>query len=270
MRAAPLAAGLLLAAAAGEAHAQAASVRGPDEVRRLVAADRYAEARRALRGWWAASGDTATGARRASGLYLRAVLTDSLPAAEGDLLRVAVEHPFAPEADDALLRLAHVRLLRGDPAGAAGHLDRLAADHPQSPLRAPAFALLGRVRASAARVASIPARSAPQSQPPRASPVRESAPASAAPRKPQPARREPASGGGRFTVEVAAERSVTGAAGTRDRLRARGFSSFLVVDGDDATVRVRSGSFPTRDGAEALAGRLRDAGYQPTVLPGGG
>jgi cell division septation protein DedD len=71
-------------------------------------------------------------------------------------------------------------------------------------------------------------------------------------------------------VEVAAEGSMAGASGTRDRLKARGFNSFLVVDGDDSTVRVRLGNFPTRDAAESLAGRLRDAGYLPTVLPSGG
>ena len=63
---------------------------------------------------------------------------------------------------------------------------------------------------------------------------------------------------------------MAGASGTRERLRARGFNSFLVVDGDDSTVRVRLGNFPTRDAAESLAGRLRDAGYLPTVLPSGG
>lgn len=267
MRAALLAAGLLLAAA-GEAHAQAAAARGPDEVRRLVEADRYPEARRALRAWWAASGDSATGARRASGLYLRAVLTDSLPAAERDLLRVVVEHPLAPESDDALLRLAHVRLLRGDSAGAAAHLDRLATDFPQSPLRAPGVALLGRLRSTKVRVAAAPPRTVPPA--PRATPARASAPAAAAPTPPRPARRGPAPRAGRYTVEVAAEGSMAGASGTRERLRARGFSSFLVVDGDDSTVRVRLGNFPTRDAAESLAGRLRDAGYRPTVLPSGG
>ena len=262
MRAALLAAGLLLAAAAGEAHAQAAAARGPDEVRRLVEADRYPEARRALRAWWAASGDTATGARRASALYLRAVLTDSLPASERDLLRVVVEHPLAPESDDALLRLAHVRLLRGDSAGAAAHLDRLATDFPQSPLRAPGLALLGRLRPAEVRVASAP--------PQRSTSARAAVPAAATPPQPRPARREIVPARSRYTVEVAAEGSMAGASGTRERLRARGFSSFLVVDGDDSTVRVRLGNFPTRDAAESLAGRLRDAGYQPTVLPSGG
>lgn len=276
MRAALVAAGLLLAAAAGQAHAQAALARGPDEVRRLVDADRYPDARRALRAWWAASGDTATGARRASALYLSAVLTDSLPAAERDLLRVVVEHPLAPESDDALLRLAHVRLLRGDSVGAATHLDRLATDFPQSPLRAPGLALLGRLRSAEVRVASAPPRlAAPPTQ--RSTTARAPAPRGtsaatgtpASPASARPARREAAPRLSRYTVEVAAEGSMAGASGTRERLRARGFSSFLVVDGDDSTVRVRLGNFPTRDAAESLAGRLRDAGYLPTVLPSG-
>jgi cell division septation protein DedD len=269
MRAALLAAGLLLAAAAGQAHAQTSAARGPDEVRRLVEADRYPEARRALRAWWAASGDTATGARRASALYLRAVLTDSLPAAERDLLRVVVEHPLAPESDDALLRLAHVRLLRGDSAGAAAHLDRLATDFPQSPLRAPGLTLLGRLRRAEARVASAQPRAAAP-PPERSTATRAPASAAATTSQPRPTRREIAPARSRYTVEVAAEGSMAGASGTRERLRARGFNSFLVVDGDDSTVRVRLGNFPTRDAAESLAGRLRDAGYRPTVLPSGG
>lgn len=97
------------------------------------------------------------------------------------------------------------------------------------------------------------------------------APPPASRREAQSARREPARREGpRYTVEVASASSVTGAAGTRERLRAGGFSSSPVVDGDDATVRVRLGSFPTRDAAESLARRLRDAGHQPTVLPAGG
>lgn|GEM_PF-6963043 len=259
MKRSAIAAALLLAAGHTSAAGQAAT--GPDEVRRLVGADRYADARAALRAWWGAAGDTATGDRRAAALYLRAVLTDSLDAAERDLLRVAVEHPLAPDADDALLRLAHVRLVRGDSAGAAGHLERLAADHPQSPHRSAGLALLAALRPTARPSGST--ASAPPS-PPQGARAPERAPASAA------ATRPPAPRTDRFTVEVSSQRSVAAASELRDALRAKGFTAFLVMVGDDATVRVRVGDFPTRDAAAPMATRLRRAGYRPTVVPVGG
>ena len=266
MRAGPLAAGCLLLASA--AHAQGAgSPRDPAEVRRLVDADRYGEARAALRGWWAASGDTVTGDRRAAALYLRAVLSDSLDAAERDLLRVAVEHPLAPEADDALHRLAHSRLARGDSAGAALHLQRLGSDFPGSPHREPGLALLSRLRRAGIAVASsAPAPSRP-AQP--TAPAPASAGRSAA-AEPGSGAIGPAAQAERYTVQVATERVIANAARLRDALRAKGFDAFLVVIGDDGTVRVRVGDFSSREAADRETGRLRRAGYRGTVVEAGG
>ncbi len=261
MTRAVLAAALLLAAGYTPAGAQAST--GPDEVRRLVGADRYSDARAALRAWWGASGDTATGDRRAAALYLRAVLTDSLDAAERDLLRVAVEHPLSPDADDALLRLAHVRLVRGDSAGAAGHLERLAGDHPQSPHRESGLALLARLR-PAGRPSSSSASTPPAPSPGSRTPAPERTPSSAT------ASRPPAPQADRFTVEVSSQRSVAAASELRDALRAKGFTAFLVMVGDDGTVRVRVGDYPNREAAAPMATRLRRAGYRPTVVPVGG
>ncbi|HEV2149159.1 MAG TPA: SPOR domain-containing protein, partial [Longimicrobiaceae bacterium] len=219
----------------------------------------YAEARTALRAWWAAAGDTATGDRRAAGLYLRAVLSDSLDAAERDLLRVSVEHPLAPDADDAVLRLAHVRLARRDSAGAASYLERLAADFPQSPHRAPALQQLARLRPAARTAASAPPNTPPasaQAPPPQSREL---------PREPA-ATGDPAARGETFTIQLASERSVARAAALRDRLRTAGFDAVVTMVGDDSTIRVRVGSFPSREAAAPTVARLRRAGYRPTVV----
>lgn len=216
------------------------------EVRRMVQADRYADARAALARWWERAGEGAAPTERASALFLRAVLSDSLPAAERDLLRVVVEHPLAPEADDALLRLAHARLVQGDTAGAAAHLERLERDYPQSPLRPAARELRGRVAPEPARRVPAPARTV-EVDPPGCLP---DAPCTL----------------DRYTVEVAAEPSVARAAALRDALRARGFDAFLVMTGADGAVHVRVGRFRDRASASGVMERLRGAGYSPRVV----
>lgn len=241
----------LLAALSLAAPAGAQRARPPElaEVQRLVEADRYADARAELRRWWDARGERAGGAERATGLYLRAVLTDSLETAERDLLRVTIEHPLASEADDALLRLGHARLARRDTLGAQIHFARLVREYPQSPIRPVAH----RALASLGLV--------PESAPPPAS-------APAAPRAPPaPPRAADAPAVDRFTVEVASERSIARASETATALRARGFDAFLVIVGEGSTVRVRVGGFPTRAAADGLVARLRGAGYRPKVVP---
>lgn len=244
-----LLAALCLAAPAGAQRARAPEL---GEVQRLVEADRYADARAELRRWWETRGERADGAARATGLYLRAVLADSLEAAERDLLRVTIEHPLASEADDALLRLGHARLARRDTLGAQIHFARLVREYPQSPLRPVAhraLVSLGLVPESAEAPPSAPAT--PQARPPSRPPPR----AADAPAV------------DRFTVEVASERSIARASETATALRARGFDAFLVIVGEGSTVRVRVGGFPTRAAADGLVARLRGAGYKPKVVP---
>ncbi|HMG69853.1 MAG TPA: SPOR domain-containing protein [Gemmatimonadaceae bacterium] len=43
-----------------------------------------------------------------------------------------VDYPLAPQAEDALLRLAQLELARGDRDGALGHLQRIPRDYPRS------------------------------------------------------------------------------------------------------------------------------------------
>lgn len=243
----------LLAALTLAAPAGAQRARPPElaEVQRRVEADRYADARAELRRWWEEAGEKAGGAERATGLYLRAVLADSLEAAERDLLRVTIEHPLASEADDALLRLGHARLARRDTLGAQIHFARLVREYPQSPLRPVAHRAL-------ASLGLVPESAAPSSAaaPPQASP----------PSRPPP-RAADAPAVDRFTVEVASERSIARASETATALRARGFDAFLVIVGEGSTVRVRVGGFPTRAAADAVVASLRKAGFRGKVVP---
>jgi hypothetical protein len=100
-------------------------------VRALVEEHRYDEARALLDRWWETSGPRAQAGRRAEALYLRAVLAADPEAAERDYLRLAIEHPQAPHAQEALLRLGQARVMRADWPGAGTYLRRLVADYPE-------------------------------------------------------------------------------------------------------------------------------------------
>src|SRR6266550_4643076 len=61
-------------------------------------------------------------------------LIDSVIAAdaESDYKHIVVDYPLAPQAEDALLRLAQLELARGDREGALIHLQRIPRDYPRS------------------------------------------------------------------------------------------------------------------------------------------
>jgi len=225
-------------------------------VQRHIDALRYAEAREAIGRWWSGPGDGAAGDLRARALFLRAVLADSAEAAERDLLRLAVEHPQAPEADRALFRLAQSRLAHGDTAAAHLFLERLVTDHPQSGERDRAVALLGRPQA--------PRQATPPSAPTRPAADPPPAPrAAAAPSQPVPS-------GPEFTVQVGAFPTVREAEALRDALRGGGFRAFIARVGHGGDTVVRVGSFRDRREAESLAVRIRAAGHAPRVVTVGG
>jgi hypothetical protein len=246
--------GALLVLAAGAAALQAQQP-GLDRVDEQLREHRYEEARSGIERWWQTAGDTARGDVRAHGLFLRAVLTSNLEAAERDLLRIAVEHPQSAYAGRALLRLAHLRRAGADTAGARVFLERLVQDHPNSPERAPALAMLGGARAPPsppARAAAAPVPSGPPAR------------AAAAPARQRPAPEYPP--GAEFTVQVGAFATIAEAEALRDRLRAAGFDAFLARLGGRSQTLVRVGSFRDRAGADALMRRLRAAGHPAQVV----
>jgi cell division protein FtsN len=65
-------------------------------------------------------------------LFWRASLASNAADAESDYKHIVVDYPLAPQAEDALLRLAQLELARGDRDGAIGHLQRIPRDYPRS------------------------------------------------------------------------------------------------------------------------------------------
>jgi sporulation related protein/tetratricopeptide repeat protein len=65
-------------------------------------------------------------------LFWRASLAANAADAESDYRHIVVDYPLAPQAEDALLRLAQLELARGDREGALGHLQRIQRDYPRS------------------------------------------------------------------------------------------------------------------------------------------
>ena len=66
------------------------------------------------------------------GLFWRATLASNAADAESDYKHIVVDYPLAPQAEDALLRLAQLELARGDRDGALSHLQRIPRDYPRS------------------------------------------------------------------------------------------------------------------------------------------
>ena len=65
-------------------------------------------------------------------LFWRASLASNAADAESDYKHIVVDYPLAPQAEDALLRLAQLELARGDKEGALIHLQRISRDYPRS------------------------------------------------------------------------------------------------------------------------------------------
>src|SRR3954463_4434881 len=65
-------------------------------------------------------------------LFWRASLASNAADAESDYKHIVVDYPLAPQAEDALLRLAQLELARGDRDGALSHLQRIPRDYPRS------------------------------------------------------------------------------------------------------------------------------------------
>jgi hypothetical protein len=78
-------------------------------------------------------------------LFRRATIAESADQARRDYLRIALEYPLSPRAEDSLLRLAQLALARGDRVGAKKLLERLALEHATGVSRAPAAYWMGRV-----------------------------------------------------------------------------------------------------------------------------
>ena len=81
----------------------------------------------------------------AEGLFWRAVTAAKAEDAERDYLRIVIEYPLSGRAEDALIRLAELEMMRGDRVRAQRHLQRLIVEHPNGVSRARASYWLARV-----------------------------------------------------------------------------------------------------------------------------
>lgn len=81
----------------------------------------------------------------AEGLFWRAVTAVRAEDAERDYLRIVIEYPLSTRAEDALIRLAELEMMRGDRMRAQRHLQRLIIEHPNGASRARASYWLARV-----------------------------------------------------------------------------------------------------------------------------
>jgi hypothetical protein len=66
----------------------------------------------------------------AEALFARAFASSSAADAERDYLRVTIEYPLSPRAEDALMMVAQLRLARGDRNGARRQFERMVREHP--------------------------------------------------------------------------------------------------------------------------------------------
>lgn len=278
---AALLAGIMLFAA--PAIAQEAEL---DRIEALILAGEYAAARSAIQEWWGAveGGRNVPAEARARAHLLRASLAPDLRSAERDYLAVALGHPTTPYAPRALLALGQGFLASGDIARAVSYLTRLVDDYPGSSLRPVGLLWLARARrldgdapgaCTAARgglatadgdLASLLRREEQAACPPA---TRDQAAPRAQPADSTAAtdRGLPATDPqGRFAVQSGAFRQLEGAEALARRLRAAGYEPRLVYVPGSQLLRVRIGRFSSFAAAEAVAVRLRSAGFAAVVV----
>jgi TolA-binding protein len=114
----------------------------------LLVAGKYAEARTVLAEWQQANPASASiePGLRARSLYLSARLTTDADEAQELYLTIALSHPTAREAPDALLRLGQGYSAAGDPRRAVAYLERLVNDYPTAPARSLGYLWLARAQ----------------------------------------------------------------------------------------------------------------------------
>ncbi len=81
----------------------------------------------------------------AEALYARAFASSGAADAERDYLRVSIEYPFSPRAEDAIMMVAQLKMARSDRAGARRSFERLAREYPNGSQMAKAAYWAGRL-----------------------------------------------------------------------------------------------------------------------------
>jgi len=273
-----------------------------DRVESLLDDGRYGEARSSLEAWWEAHGGSPPRNLLARGLWLRALLTVDPSLAEMEYRRIVVEFPGSEVAEESLMRLARGAEFAGDLAGAERYLEILLRDYPGSPLRVEAQSFRDQLASHPAPL-PVPAGEleadpepaveseiepepavdpepepdqAPEPEPhpepepdqipePEPEPEAEAEVDPEVPGDPTP-QMHPDQVEGDWAVQLAAYRSVEDASDLLSRLRAQGWIPRVVrIEGADL-VRVRIGTFTSRDGARELAETLELQGFETFLV----
>lgn len=243
-------------ASAGGLRAQAAETPSRVELARIQAladSGRVDEAREAL-GAWHASGRAPGGEEASRARFLRARLTADPDSAEVDYVWVAIEggSAFAPEA---WLRLAQLRLLRGDPERALADLERLRTSYPGDPRTAESWLWTGHaleVLGDLEAACEAWVRAAP-----------EVAGTGGAVRE---ARAACDPGSQLFAVQLGAFGARSGAETLRARVEEAGIAAYVMPRGGGGLHRVRTGRFVHMTSAARYAERLRQQGFEAVVV----
>jgi cell division septation protein DedD len=221
----------------------------------------------------------------AEALYARAFATSDAAAAERDYVRVSIEYPFSPRAEESILMVGQFRMARGDRAGARAQFERLANEFPQSSQVGRASYWAGRLalddgdlargcaylfRASEHvpsddvelknQVDYLRTRCAVPVAPPLATDTAKRDSVSGAPAAPP----EDAKAAPEYSVQVAAFQRKRDADALASRLNRRGFQVRVV--GARAPYRVRVGRYAERVDAVAAQQRMRRAGVTGVVV----
>lgn len=211
----------------------------------------------------------------AEALYARAYASSDAGAAERDYLRVSIEYPFSPRAEESILRVAEFRQARGDRLGARAQYARLALDYPAGEHAARAAYSAGRMALEDGDLANgcsllflaserVPREDVEQRNRieylrnrcmmPTTPALNDSAARADSIAK---AERDSVAALPRveYSVQVAAFERKRDADALVARLRARGFQVRAV--GSRAPYRVRVGRYATREEAVAAQGRMK-------------
>jgi tetratricopeptide (TPR) repeat protein len=212
----------------------------------------------------------------AEALYWRGFASSNAADATRDYLRVVVEYPTSVRAPAALLALAQLDYARGDRVSARRRFDRLLQEYPRGPHVARASFWSGRLalemgdrRSGCAALAAARRALAPEDV--------ELAnqieyylaqcavqPSAAVQSDSAPKGGEHAGGPGEFSVQVAAYNTRREAQALANRLKRAGFEARIV--GTRAPFRVRVGRYPTRARAGEVLQQLRRARFSGIVV----
>jgi hypothetical protein len=207
----------------------------------------------------------------ADALFWRAYSARDAADAERDYLRVAIEYPLSPRAEEGLFALSQLRRARGDRPGERRLLERLLREHPsgrnvpRGGLRLAHIAFedgdavnaCNAIRAARAKVSSSDVELSNQLEYfiPRCS----SLSAADSSRATADSTTSSNTGAPGFSIQVAAYAAKGDADALVRRLTARGFEVRVV--GTRAPYRVRIGRYPTRVAATDALTRVRSSGY---------